>query len=72
MAYKQTPEERDAGLVCIGEIYQSIDSAEGEVYLRMKTEHGMTAYLFKNPHNLVTRIMKYADRVMPLDCEDVR
>ena len=71
MAYKnQTPEEKENGLVCIGEVYQSITSQESEIYLRVKTESGVMAYLFRNPHNFFLRVAKYADKILPLDCEE--
>lgn len=67
----QTPEEEEAGLIRLGEIYQSIDSPCAEIYLRIKTDDGIIAYVFADPETLWSRILKHCTKAIPIEeCDE--
>jgi len=69
--HAQTPEEEDAGLICLGEVYQDIESPGAEIYLRIKTDKGTVAYQFRNPEVLWSKILKWCDSAKPMpECDE--
>jgi hypothetical protein len=66
----QTPEERESGLIRIGEIYQSTDSANAEVYVQVRRSGRVYAYMFINPETLWSRILLYCTKKIRMEeCE---
>lgn len=53
--YNQTPEEQEAGLVRIGEIYQRLDCKSAAVIVSM----GPVAYQFNDPKVFTHLVLKH-------------
>lgn len=65
-----SPEEEEAGLIEIGRIYQSTDTAASEVYVRVQCGNEITAYQFRNPVSFWVRVVKYADQAVIMEVDD--
>ena len=66
----QSPEEKEAGLVCIGEIYQDTQSPGADLYVRVMTESGIIAYRFARPESFYSKILKWCTSVKKIPERD--